>query len=286
MVTLAFLHLKCSKALMNLMSKTHQITINTLQKKKQLGEKISCLTCYDASFSEMLESAGVEVLLVGDSLGMVIQGQSTTIPVTMDDMVYHCKIVTQGCHLPIILADMPFMSYATTDQALINAGRLMQEGHAHMVKLEGGEEHEQTIKHLVAAGIPVCGHLGLLPQSIYQMGHYRVHGKTSPEAEKIFQEALMLEEAGISMLILECVPVELARKITQKLSIPVIGIGAGSECDGQVLVLYDMLGINTGHCPKFTRNFLPGKEDIRSAIVDYVNAVKSGEFPNHDESYH
>ncbi|MBT8449141.1 MAG: 3-methyl-2-oxobutanoate hydroxymethyltransferase, partial [Gammaproteobacteria bacterium] len=214
------------------------ITINSLNKLKQQGEKIAVLTSYDASFAKIAENAGVEVILVGDSLGMVVQGQGSTVPVTMDHMVYHTACVTRGVSKAFVIADMPFMSHASEDQALLNAARLMQEGGAQMVKLEGAAELD-LIKKMTAQSIPVCGHLGLLPQSIHQLGGYHVQGKDKQDARKIFLDAEALEEAGAQMLVLECVPAELAKEVSKNLKIPVIGIGAGVDVDGQVLVLYD-----------------------------------------------
>jgi 3-methyl-2-oxobutanoate hydroxymethyltransferase len=251
---------------------------------KTAGRKISCLTCYDAGFARLLEEAGVEVLLVGDSLGMVVQGRESTLPVTVDDMIYHTRNVARARKTALIVADMPFMSYRSPAQALESAGRLMKEGGAHMVKLEGGASQTETVRQLSVLGIPVCGHLGLLPQSVHKLGGYRVQGRDSAVAASIRQDALALQAAGADLLVLECVPGPLAAEITRQLSIPVIGIGAGPETDGQVLVLYDMLGMNT-HPPRFVRNFLVQGANIQQALQAYVQAVRDGSFPTPEQSY-
>lgn len=261
------------------------ITINNINKLKEQAEKICVLTSYDASFASLAQAAGVEVLLVGDSLGMVVQGQQSTIPVNMDDMVYHTRNVVRGAPQSFVVADMPFMSYASPEIALLNAGRLMQQGGAHMVKLEGGAVQLQTVEHLVSHAVPVCGHLGLLPQSIHQLGSYRVQGKEHDQAEHIRKDALALQEAGAQMLILECVPSELARLVAAELTIPVIGIGAGGDVDGQVLVLYDLLGMGEGPQPRFVKDFLKDAGSIQGAIIAYVNAVKDGSYPAAEHCY-
>jgi len=261
------------------------ITINTLNTLKQAQEKICVLTSYDASFAALSENAGVEVLLVGDSLGMVVQGQHSTLPVSMDDMVYHTHNVSRGTHKAFIIADMPFLSYATLDTAFVNAGRLMKQGGAHMVKLEGGANQLETVHHLTVQGVPVCGHLGLLPQSIHKLGGYKVQGRDHHQAEQIRKEALALQEAGAQMLVLECVPSDLARLITAELVIPVIGIGAGVNVDGQVLVVYDLLGMNTRAAPRFVKNFMQDAQSIQGAIAAYVDAVKKRTFPSQEHSY-
>lgn len=255
------------------------VTVTTLAKMKRNGERIACLTAYDASFAHLLDEAGVEVLLVGDSLGMVVQGRDTTVPVTMDQMVYHCAAVARVRRRALLMADMPFMSYATTEQALRNAARLMQEGGAHMVKLEGGAIQVETVRQLSGRGIPVCAHLGLQPQSVHRLGGYRVQGRDSAAAGMMLQDACALENAGADALLVESVPSALAAEITRAVGVPVIGIGAGPACDGQVLVLYDMLGITPGYRPKFARDFMHGQSSIRAAVKDYVQAVKSGAFP-------
>jgi 3-methyl-2-oxobutanoate hydroxymethyltransferase len=243
------------------------------------------LTAYDASFSHALEEAGVEVILVGDSLGMVIQGQESTLPVTVDDMVYHTANVVRGSEKAFIIADLPFMSYANADQAIANAARLMAEGGAQMVKLEGGAVIADTIAELTARGIPVCAHLGLLPQSVHRLGGYIVQGREQEAADELLADALKLEQAGADMLVLECVPAALAARVTDALSIPVIGIGAGKNCDGQVLVLYDMLGLTPGRRPRFSHDFLADTGAIQAAITKYVQDVKSGAFPTPEQQF-
>jgi len=261
------------------------ITIATLDQMKQRGEKIAVLTSYDASFTQLLEAAGVEVLLVGDSLGMVIQGQESTLPVRVEDMVYHARNVAHGRKHALVVADMPFMSYSSATQALDTAARLMKEGGAHMVKLEGGATQLETVRRLVAHGIPVCAHLGLLPQSVHKLGGYRVQGRDEESAHILMEDALALQEAGAQLLVLECVPATLAAEISQALRIPVIGIGAGADCDGQVLVLYDMLGITAEELPRFAKNFLDEADSILDAIRAYVREVKEGRFPGSEHSF-
>lgn len=262
-----------------------RMTLTQLRKLKANGEKITMLTAYDASFAQVLEQAGVDTLLVGDSLGMVIQGHTDTLPVTIEDMVYHCRQVSHGNQKALLIVDMPFMSYATPTTALANAARLMREGHAQVVKLEGGAWLVETVQLLTERGIPVCAHLGLTPQSVHQLGGYRVQGRASTEAEKLCQDALALQKAGASLLVLECVPTDLASTITTNLDIPVIGIGAGATCDGQVLVLYDILGITLGKPPSFSKNFLQGNDSIKAAIEAFVQAVKTGTFPASEHTF-
>ncbi len=255
-----------------------KITLHRLREMKKAREKIACLTAYDASFARVLDEAGVEVALIGDSLGMVMQGLGSTVPVTLADMIYHAACVARGCERALRVADMPYMCYASPAQALGNAARLMSEGLAEVVKMEGGAWLADTVRLLSERGVPVCAHLGLLPQSVHRMGGYRVQGRDATEAEAIREHAKILQSAGAMMLVLECVPRRLAARITSELSIPVIGIGAGPDCDGQVLVLQDVLGI--GRATKHTRNFLDGDcRNIPEAIAAYVRAVKSGEFP-------
>ena len=256
-----------------------QITINTLREMKIKGEKFACLTAYDASLAHVVDAAGVEVILVGDSLGMVVQGHTSTLPVTMDDMVYHSACVARGRSRTLLMTDMPFMSYATAEQALHNAARLMQEGGAHMVKLEGGAVQVDIVRQLTARGIPVCAHLGLQPQSVHKLSGYRVQGRDASVAQKMREDAHALQEAGADMLLLECVPASLAEEITKAVNVPVIGIGAGAGCDAQVLVLYDMLGITVGKRPKFSKDFMQGQPTLQAAIEAYVHAVKNGSFP-------
>jgi 3-methyl-2-oxobutanoate hydroxymethyltransferase len=260
-------------------------TLITLRNMKAEQEKIAVLTAYDASFSHVLEQAGVDVILVGDSLGMVIQGQESTLPVTVDDIIYHTANVARGTESVFIIADLPFMSYANADQAISNSARLMAEGGANMVKLEGGQVVVDTVKQLVDRGIPVCGHLGLLPQSIHRLGGYRVQGKQQQQADALIDDAKALEQAGADLLVLECVPAELAKRVTASVSIPVIGIGAGKDCDGQVLVLYDMLGITPGKRPRFTHDFLADTGSVQAAIAKYVTDVKSVVFPTPEQQF-
>ncbi len=259
------------------------VSIVDLATMKQAGEKISCLTAYDASFSALLDKVGIDLMLVGDSLGMVIQGQPSTLPVTIEDMVYHCRCVTQARQRAFVMADLPFLSYATPARAVKNAAKLMQQGGVQMVKIEG--VHPEIITLLVKQGVPVCGHLGLLPQSIHQLGAYKVCGREQVEANKILKDAQTLEQLGISALILECVPAQLAQIISGTLKIPVIGIGAGLDCDGQVLVLYDMLGISLGKRPRFSKNFMQQANSIEEAILHYHQAVKNRVFPTPEYSY-
>ena len=261
------------------------INVTQLQKMKTNGEKIACLTAYDASFAAALEESGVEVALVGDSLGMVVQGQESTLPVTMEQMIYHCQNVRRGCQKPLLIADLPFMSYGTPATALENAARLMREGHAQVVKVEGGAWLVEIVRLLVERGIPVCGHLGLTPQSVYQLGGYRIQGRKETSARRLGADALALQSAGVSLLVLECVPLSLAADITAALEIPVIGIGAGPHCDGQVLVLYDMLGITPGKLPSFVKNFLAESTSVHEALKKYVSAVKNGAFPALAQSF-
>ena len=258
-----------------------QITVSTLLEMKAAGEKIACLTCYDAGFTRVLEAAGVEVLLVGDSLGNVLQGHDSTIPVSVADMAYHAACVARARRRALLVVDMPFLSYRSPQQALETAAQLMQHGGARMVKLEGGAGQLETVACLSAQGVPVCGHLGLLPQSVHKLGGYRVQGRDAAQAEAMKRDALALQEAGAALLVLECVPSDLAREISASLRIPVIGIGAGGCCDGQVLVLYDLLGITPaeGEPPRFVKNFLTGRDGIRAAVRAYVEEVKSGRFP-------
>ena len=255
------------------------VTVERLRRMKAEGEPIACLTAYDASFARLLDEAGVDVLLVGDSLGMVIGGHETTVPVTMEEMVYHTRAVSRGRRRALLVADMPFMSYATPEQAVANAARLMQEGGAHAVKLEGGRTQVETVGRLAGCGIPVCAHLGLQPQSVHKLGGYRVQGRAPDAARAMVEDAGALEAAGADLLVLEAVPSALAREAQAALGIPVIGIGAGPGCDGQVLVLYDALGITPGRVPRFARNFLTDGRDVRGALRAFVEAVKGCSFP-------
>ena len=252
-------------------------TITNLNAMKADGEKFAVITAYDYTFSRLIETAGIEVTLVGDSLGNVIQGRDSTIPVTLDEMAYHTEIVKRGNSRTLLRTDMPFMSYATENQALDNAAILMQAG-AQMVKLEGGEWLAETIYMLTERGIPVCGHVGLTPQSVHKLGGYKVQGKDEEAAQQMIDEAAILEEAGADLLVVECVPSSLGRDLSAALTIPVIGIGAGPDTDAQVLVLQDMLGISQ-RLPKFSKNFLEQTDSIQDAIIAYGNDVRSGAFP-------
>ena len=253
------------------------MSIDNLKSIKASGNKFAAITAYDFSFARQIDKAGIEVTLVGDSLGNVIQGQQTTIPVTIDEMAYHTTNVKRGIESSLVLSDMPFMSYATTPQALDNAAILMQAG-AQMVKLEGGEWLSETVHALTERGIPVCGHLGLTPQSVHKLSGFKVQGKDAQTADKILAEAKMLEQAGADLLVIECVPSSLGKKLASTLDIPVIGIGAGPDTDGQVLVLQDMLGISNS-APKFSKNYLEGSSSIQEALRSYRNEVLSGAFP-------
>lgn len=258
---------------------SHRVTLSTLSAMKQAGEKFTMLTAYDASFAAVLEEAGVEVLLVGDSLGMVVQGRDTTLAVTLDDVVYHTRCVASGCRRTLLMADMPFMSAPNPDTALLNAGRLMQEGGAHAVKLEGGSRQAETVYRLTQEGVPVCAHLGLQPQAVHKLGGYRVQGREAEAAETMVQDARALQDAGADLLLLECVPAALGRRITESVRIPVIGIGAGVDTDAQVLVLYDILGLTRGKVPRFSRNFMEDGCTIGEAVRRFVTAVKQRSFP-------
>ncbi|OOZ34402.1 3-methyl-2-oxobutanoate hydroxymethyltransferase [Solemya velesiana gill symbiont] len=261
------------------------ITTASLIQMKEQGEKIAVLTSYDASFTSLLEDAGIDVILVGDSLGMVIQGQESTLPVDVEDMVYHTRCVARGRRNSLLIADMPFMSYSSAELALKTAGHLMKDGGAHMVKLEGGATQLETVRQLTSNGIPVCAHLGLLPQSVHKLGGYRVQGRDDESARIMKEDAMALEAAGAQMLVLECVPTDLAAEISRELTIPVIGIGAGAGCDGQVLVLYDMLGITPGKPAKFVKNFLRHTHSVAEAVSAYVKDVKAGTFPAAEHSF-
>ena len=265
------------------------ISLTTLFEMKTRGEKIAMLTCYDASFSALLDTQHVDCILVGDSLGNVIQGQRTTIPVQMSDMVYHTKAVLRGLYTrptsrAWVVADMPFGSYGTAEDALHHAVKLMQAG-AHMVKLEGGAWLADTVRSLVNNGIPVCAHMGLTPQSVYQLGGFKVQAKTEAAAEQLLKEALVLQEAGASMLVLEAVPMHVGKHVTESVRMVTIGIGAGKDTDGQVLVLYDMLDVFPGKKAKFVKNFMAGKNSIAEAVAEYVTQVKSGEFPQPEHGF-
>ncbi len=260
-------------------------TLTKLQTMRSKGEKIAVLTCYDASFATLLEAQGVDVLLVGDSLGMVLQGHETTLPVTLDDMVYHTACVARGSKQAFIIADMPFGTFQVSpEEAFTHTAKLMVAG-AHMVKLEGGAAMIETVQFLTERGIPVCGHIGLTPQSVNQLGGYRVQGKDSAAAQKLLADATALEQAGAGMIVLEAIPALLAAEITVALSIPTIGIGAGASCSGQVLVLHDMLDIYPGRKARFVRNYMQGAGSIAEAVASYVREVKDGSFPAQEHSF-
>ena len=254
------------------------ITIPSLMALRNSGEKITMLTCYDASFASLMDRCGVETLLVGDSLGMVCQGHDSTLPVTIADVAYHTASVARGNHSALLLSDMPFGSYATPEMAFGNAVQLMQSG-AQMVKIEGGAWLADTVRFLTERAVPVCAHLGLTPQSVHQLGGYKVQGKTTEAAEKLKADALALQDAGASLLVLEAIPAGLAKQVTDQLVIPTIGIGAGPDCSGQVLVMHDMLGVFPGRKARFVRNFMDGATSIEDAIKAYVAAVKDLSFP-------
>ncbi|MEL0010252.1 MAG: 3-methyl-2-oxobutanoate hydroxymethyltransferase [Bacteroidota bacterium] len=263
-----------------------KITTQTVVEMKQKGEKISMLTAYDFTMARILDTAGIDVLLVGDSASNVMAGNETTVPITLDHMIYHTQCVVRGVDRALVIADMPFMSYQVTPkEALTNAGRLMKEAGAHAVKLEGGAAITETVKKIVDAGIPVMGHLGLTPQSIYQFGTYQVRAKEEAEAEKLLEDAHKLQEAGAFALVLEKIPSGLAAKVTHSLSIPTIGIGAGNACDGQVLVVHDMLGMNKNFSPRFLRRYADLESIMSEAVKQYVSDVKSLDFPNEKEQY-
>ncbi|MEM7293523.1 MAG: 3-methyl-2-oxobutanoate hydroxymethyltransferase [Pseudomonadota bacterium] len=261
------------------------VTLATLRASKEEGRKIPCLTAYDAAFGAVLDNAGVDIVLVGDSLGMVVQGRSSTIPVTMDEMVYHSHMVSRGLERAMLMVDMPFMSYHSPDVALHNAMRLMKEGSAHILKLEWGELQLSMVARFTECGIPVCAHLGLTPQSVHKLGGYRVQGRDKSTAKKMLDDAKALELAGADILLLECVPAELAKQITESVNVPVIGIGAGSDVDGQILVLYDILGIAPGKRTRFSRDYMDENATIHSAVKQYVDDVIDGRFPTAEHAF-
>ncbi|MFQ3196685.1 MAG: 3-methyl-2-oxobutanoate hydroxymethyltransferase [Paraglaciecola sp.] len=261
-----------------------KVTTSTLLKMKQQNEKITALTAYDASFGKLFDEQGIDVLLIGDSLGMVLQGQDDTLSVTVEDIVYHTKSVCKGVQRAFVIADMPFMSYATVGQAFTNAAKLMAAG-ASMVKLEGGRWLLETIQGLHERGVPVCGHLGLTPQSVHVFGGFKVQGRGDFQAEQIFEQAKEMAAAGIQLLVLECVPSGLSAKISQAIDIPVIGIGAGAQTDGQILVMHDMFGISANYMPKFSKNYLADGGDMRAAVRRYIDEVREGIFPSGEHSF-
>ncbi|MFQ6004108.1 MAG: 3-methyl-2-oxobutanoate hydroxymethyltransferase [Woeseia sp.] len=255
------------------------VNVATLARMKSDGQPIACLTAYDASYALLLDKSGVDLVLVGDSLGMVIQGHDTTVPVTVSDIVYHTRNVARGLRRAFLMADMPFMSYVEPAQALDNAVQMMQDGGAMMVKLEGGEGQVGIVEHLAKHDIPVCAHLGLKPQSVHKIGGFKVQGRERGQAKQMAESARRLQDAGADLLLLECVPNELGRTITEKIGVPVIGIGAGPDVDGQILVLYDILDITQGRTPRFVQNFMAGRASPLDAVKAYVEAVRNREYP-------
>ena len=272
---------------MSIHGEARKVTTHTLQAMKAAGEKISMLTAYDYSLARLVDDAGIDVILVGDSASNVMAGQVTTVPMTLDHMIYHAQCVQRAIERALLVVDMPFGTYQGNSRlALESAIRIMKEAEAHAVKLEGGEEITQSIERLIASGIPVMGHLGLTPQSIYKFGTYTVRAKEDEEAAKLLADAKILEDAGCFALVLEKIPAELAKQVSASISIPTIGIGAGPDCDGQVLVLHDMLGITMDFSPRFLRRYLNLGEQISDAIKQYAKDVRSGDFPDDNESYH
>ncbi len=271
---------------MSAAAEVKRITTNTLQKMKASGKKISMLTAYDFSFAKIFDAAGIDVILVGDSASNVMAGHETTLPITLDQMIYHASSVIRGAKRSLVVVDMPFGSYqSNSDIALASAIRIMKETGAHAIKLEGGEEVLDSVKKIIGAGIPVMAHLGLTPQSIYKFGTYNVRAKEEAEAARLKSDAHLLEEAGCFALVLEKIPATLAKEVSASLHIPTIGIGAGPHCDGQVLVMHDMLGINVEFKPRFLRQYLNMHEQITNAVQQYINDVRAADFPNENESY-
>ncbi len=270
---------------MSIHAEHKRITISNLREMKTKGEKIVCMTAYDASFAALLENAGVELLLIGDSLGMVIKGFDTTVPVSVDDVIYHSSCVVRGSRRALVVADMPFLTYSSPELALSNAARLMREGGVQMVKLESCATQIEVVRRLSEEGVPVCAHLGLRPQSIHRLGGYKVQGTNESSARLMLDDAVTLQQAGALMLLLECVPARLAAEITVNVDIPVIGIGAGVDCDGQILVLQDVLGITAGKVPRFARNFMEDGKTIQEAVNAYVDAVKKRDYPDLEHTF-
>lgn len=267
-------------------AKKKRRTILDLQAMKAKGEKIAVLTAYDYPFARIMDQAGIDVILVGDSAGSVVAGYENTLPVTMDEMLYHTRAVVRAASHALIVADMPFLSYQVDQtEARRNAGRLVKEGGAHAVKVEGGENITETIRSIVAMDVPVVGHIGLTPQSVHRMGGYRVQGRDKAQAEKLLQDALAVADAGACALVLEGVPAALAREITERVAIPTIGIGAGVDCDGQVLVIHDILGLCEKYSPKFVKRYADVSGTIRQGIDDYIREVKDGDFPGEEHSF-
>ena len=272
--------------IMSVHSEIKKITTETLRKMKFDKEKITMLTAYDFTTAKMVDAGGIDAILIGDSAANVMAGHETTLPITLDQMIYHTQCVVRGVDRALIVADLPFGSYqSNSEKALESAVRMMKEGGAHSIKIEGGKEIEKSITKIINAGIPVMGHLGLTPQSIYQFGTYKVRAKEDSEAEKLMSDAKLLEELGCFALVLEKIPAELAKRVSESISIPTIGIGAGAGCDGQVLVYHDMVGMNQGFSPKFLRRYLDLYTEITGAVSSFVKDVKTGDFPNENESY-
>ena len=266
---------------------TEKVTVPEIKKMKQRGEKITALTAYDYSFARILDGAGIDILLVGDSLGSVIQGQGSTLPVTLEEMIYHTKAVVRGRKRALVVADMPFLSFqVSVEEAKRNAGRFLQQAGAEAVKIEGGVHFLETIEAIVRMGIPVMGHVGLTPQSVHRFGGYKVQGKEKEEREAILQDALAVEEGGAFSVVLEGIPLDLAQEITRRLSIPTIGIGAGIHCDGQVLVVHDMLGLFDIYTPKFVKQYVDLKGVMTDAVKNFIAEVREGKFPDEDHSFH
>jgi 3-methyl-2-oxobutanoate hydroxymethyltransferase len=266
---------------------TQKVTVPMIKAMKGQGEKITMLTAYDAPFARILDEAGVDMLLVGDSVGSVVAGYPNTLPVTIEEMIYHTKAVVRGVTRALVVIDMPFMSYQISiEDAKRNAGRMIKESGAEAVKLEGGLNMRDVIKAICAIDIPVMGHIGLTPQSVHQMGGYKVQGKLDEQKRKIMEDALAIEEAGAFALVMECIPTELATEITARLRIPTIGIGAGINCDGQVLVIHDVLGLLGGFRPKFVKNYVDLRTIIAQAAKEYLDEVRTGTFPTEEQSFH
>lgn len=264
-----------------------KVTVPGIMKMKEKGEKITSLTAYDYSFARILDAAGIDILLVGDSLGSVIQGQENTLPVTLEEVIYHTRAVVRGRQRALVVADMPFLTFQVSiEEAKRNAGRILQESGAEAVKLEGGVEMLETIEAIAQIGVPVMGHVGLTPQSLHRFGGYRVQGKEKNQREKIIQDALAVEEGGAFSIVLEGIPMDLAEEITRRLSIPTIGIGAGVHCDGQVLVVHDMLGLFDMYTPKFVKKYADLRGIISEAVRNYVAEVKESQFPDEEHSFH
>ncbi len=261
------------------------LTLNDFRAMHDSGEKIACLTAYDASFAQLEDAAGVDLVLVGDSLGMVVHGRPTTVAVTVDDIAYHSRATAQGLQRAFLVADMPFLSFSTPDEAISNARRLLQDGQAKMVKLEGGAIQAEIVEFLTTRGVPVCAHLGLKPQLIHKLGGFKVQGKDETSAAEMIEDARVLQQAGADMLLVECIPAGLGKRLTELADVPVIGIGAGPDTDGQILVMHDILGVSRGRRPRFVRDFLAEAGDVEGAFRAYVKAVKDGSYPAAEHSF-